>query len=101
MKEVIYRHGIRQTPKLLALAEQATKALEDVGGKKASLVSAEWDRGKGPRGSDLLVVTLSFSRGSVMRVFEPEELQYPPKREIDLRLLWGDLLQIKPREDRP
>jgi hypothetical protein len=98
MKDVTYRFGIRQAPVLMGLAQEATKTLDEILGGDAPLISAEWDRGKGPRGSDLLVLTLSDGTDSAMRIFEPQELQSPSQRNIGLRLLWDDLLGIRSRK---
>src|SRR5947209_3456300 len=98
MKEVIYRYGIRQAPKLLGLAQEATETLEEILGKNAPLVSAEWDRVKGPRSPDLLALTLSGWGELVTRVFDPVELRSPAQRNIGLRLLWDDLLGIHSRK---
>src|SRR5690242_361432 len=78
MKEVVYRLGSPQDPALRALAEQATKILEEILGENACEVSAEWELAENGGGSPrVLILILSDWTGSAKGTFGSEELQSP------------------------
>jgi hypothetical protein len=93
VKEVTYRQGLREMPRLLALAQQATETLDEILGAHASLVTAEWDSGRNGRGDDVLILTLSDWIGSAIGIFEPREWQDPIHLRLGLRQVWADLLR--------
>jgi hypothetical protein len=93
--EVIYRPGLREAGPLLRLAEAATSRLEEVIGQTAEPVTAEWDRAENFALRPVVVLRLSDFSGSVMAIFEPQELEQPNELRSRLRFLWWDLLQIR------
>jgi hypothetical protein len=90
-----YRPRLRETPSLFHLAEKAMSQLEEAIGQTAEPVTAEWDRGENFALRPVVLLRLSDFSGSVMAVFEPQELEEPNKLRSRLRFLWGDLLQIR------
>ena len=95
MNQVIYRDGIKQAGALRSAAEEATRQLEDVLGPLAESVSVEWDRGEDAAIRSVLVLRLFDADGSVTAIFDPKELKELSYLRSRLRLLWGDLLQIR------
>ena len=77
-----------------AILQQATRQLEEILGRSAGLVKAEWDRREDARGRVLYTLRLSDWTGGVVSAdFTPDELQSSSQVRYRLHRLWGDLLQ--------
>jgi hypothetical protein len=67
----------RQWGEAHSLLQQATKQLEEIVGRSADQVTAEWDRGQDERGRTFFSLKLSDRTGEVTAQFTPKELQHP------------------------
>jgi hypothetical protein len=99
LRRVTYQDRLKEWGAGLSAARQATRCLEEVLGRHAEEVSAEWDRSEDARGRSMIALQLSDFAGSVTAIYQPEELASSPQmRERLYRRfysLWGDLLQIR------
>src|SRR5438105_2796284 len=93
--DVIYSDAVKKSAESYALLRQITERLEEVIGKTAEPVKAEWDRGEDGQGRPLYTLRLSDWTGKVSASFAPEELQPSTHLRFRLYQLWGDLLQIR------
>lgn len=79
----------------LSLLKQATRQLEEVIGRSAERVSAEWDRVDDATGRTSFVLKVKDTTGEAQASFDPEELQRPISAKIRMHQVWGQLLQIR------
>ncbi len=95
MKSVEYDEKLRQTEGLFLQAQQATKVLDEVLGRSAGQVTAEWERSEDGQGRDLVTLRISDWTGATSTGFAPWELEQPDRLRARLRHVWGDLLQTR------
>jgi hypothetical protein len=93
--KVIYHDRARQGEEEYLLLQQATKRLEEVLANSTDPVTAEWDRAEDAQHRLHYTLRLSDWAGSVMAIFDPDELQVPTRLRSRFNWLWGDLLQIR------
>jgi hypothetical protein len=77
------------------LLQKVTEQLEDIVGKSAEQVTAEWKRGQDKRGRTLYTLNISDSTEQVAADFAPQELRSPSQMRLRLLELWGDFLQVR------
>jgi hypothetical protein len=94
MKSVTYHQGIKQSPDLHGLAEQATHRLNEEVGPAAAQVEAEWDATAANGGRQRLVtLTLREPPEEARGSFAAEDLANPQILGFRLRAVWRDLLR--------
>ncbi len=94
MKSVTYHQGIKQSPDLYGLAEQATHRLNEEVGPAAAQVEAEWDATNDNGGRRRLVtLTLRDLPEEARGTFPVEDLNNPQMLGFRLRHVWMDLLR--------
>src|SRR5260370_20371773 len=93
---VTYNNEAKQQDDGAALMERATQVLEDeVLGKKASQVQAEWDRVADDKGQPRYILSLSDGTNKSQGSFDPDELRTPYKLRFRLSRLWDDVLRAQ------
>ena len=95
MKSITYSSELEQNKPLYELARKASPLLEDVVGRSAAQVDAEWSIGKNEKAEEGILLRLSEWSGSVERVLPRFILENSELLEFQLLRLWGDLLQIR------
>jgi len=93
--KVTYEESIRQTDELFASTQQATRLLEDVLGRSADRVTAQWERSTDENGRSVVILHLSDWTATVTARFSSAELNQAETLRARLHRLWGDLLQVR------
>src|SRR5438270_12959074 len=92
---VTYSEKARQDGEAYALLQQATKRLEEVLGRSAGLVKAEWDRAAGEEGRPVYTLRISDGTDSATATFPPDDLRTPSYLLFGLYRLWDDVLRAR------
>jgi hypothetical protein len=93
VQNVCYSQDLERSGELYALAKQGTAHLEEVLGRSASVVRAEWDRVEDARGRTAVELRLWDGGESATARFAPDEMANPYHMRSRLYTMWGDLLQ--------
>jgi hypothetical protein len=94
--KVTYGPKLQQSKELLGLAQKALPHLEDVLGRSADRVMADWEWDIDTQNRPFLTLQLSDDyAGSVKAPLAPDELKDTTQLRIRLFHLWGDLLQAQ------
>lgn len=96
--KIIYSEALRQSSDLFALAQQATRVLEEVVGRSFLPIVAEWDRIADSQDRPLIVLRLSDGTEKVMAHLAPTELTDAENLDIRLSRLWDELLEATSRK---
>src|SRR5262249_8868221 len=92
---VIYHETTRQLGEDYLLLEKASKRLEEIAGRSAGQVSAEWGRANDDQGTAVYTLKISDPYGVAHATFTPDLLRSPNRVTIELASLWGGILQKK------
>jgi hypothetical protein len=93
MKSVVYHPSIRQSPDLYALAEKATRRLDEIVGEHRADAEAEWDTAEDAnKQKGLVTLTIREHPEEVRGSMAREDLERPDVLRARLGLLWDDLL---------
>jgi hypothetical protein len=89
---IVYLEGIKNTPKLLALAQRLEDDLMTLGGPSGTSASAEWDA-SGDKTRPIITLKFTQLPDEVITRLDPKELAELDRARARLIRLWGDLLQ--------
>jgi hypothetical protein len=95
---VIYQEKAKERKTDLSLLQHASRVLEEVIGRSADRITAEWDRTEDPKGRLLYTLDLRDGSSQIQAYFSPEELTSPAYMRVRLYRVWGDLLQVRSDE---
>lgn len=93
--KVTYSDKARQWEKERQLLQNATRRLEEILGRSADSVVAEWDRTEDAHKRLQYVLTLRDSTEEAQATFSPEALNFDDYVRARLYHLWGDILQVR------
>src|SRR4051812_38644624 len=96
--ETIIPTVIHNNPEFLPRVERVTKWLEMKLGDFSPEVKAEWRQIENQKGHPVLELTLSDWSGKVQERFSPADLDNNDHVQNRLSWLWGDLLQVRNKE---
>jgi hypothetical protein len=98
MKTLSVDESVRTDPKLADAVLVATGIVEEELGNSAEQVEVSWRLTHDQRGRPIVVLRLSDWTGSVDGNFSPDELKDTELLGRRVVRLWGDLLQVRSRE---
>ena len=91
--QVTYSDKARQEGEDFKLLQQASNRLEEILGKAAPRVGAEWDRRDEPMGRHRYTLRITDNSFSSSMEFDRNELQIPDEYQFRLYDLWDNILK--------
>ena len=86
---------MKQWPDGYALAQKASNRLEEVLGKSADIVSAEWGLTVDDRGRQVFQLQLNDPANRSERQIDPDALRSSALTGFHMHRAWGDLLRAR------
>jgi hypothetical protein len=93
--EVTSSDKARQLGEGLALLQQATPHLEEILGRLATPVRAEWDRSEDEKGQPLYALRISDGTDVATRKFDLDDLRSRHEVRFGLYRFWDDILAAR------